>query len=93
MLAADCSRNERGPRRFRDRQVLHGLLAGACLLLAARQEVQSESPLAANLEDYELVREILQSPIVVSADDSLDPLAAAMVSREKLLKRLHGFSV
>jgi hypothetical protein len=81
LLAADCSPNERGLRRFRDRQVLHGLLAGACLLRAARQEVQPESSLAVNLEDYELVRGVLQSPIVASADDSFDPLAAAMVSR------------
>lgn len=81
LLAADCSPNERGLRRFRDRQVLYGLLAGACVLRSTRQEVQPESPLVVDLEDYELVRDLLQSPLVASVDDSFDPLAAAMVSR------------
>lgn len=66
---------------FRDREVLLGLLAGACLLRRESQGDASGASLTMNLQDYELVRSLLQSPILVSPDEHFDPLAAAMVSR------------
>ena len=69
-----------GLDRLRDRQVFHGLIAGATLVRSLRQ-----NPVDANLtttaEDYELVRRLLQSRVVAGADEAYDPLAADMVAR------------
>ena len=67
--------------RFRDHQILNGLLAGACLLRAVRQNNPTGMPFTLGLQDYELVRGLLQSPLVGSADESNDPLTADMVNR------------
>jgi hypothetical protein len=65
---------------LRNRQVLDALLAGATLLRALG-EVPVPPDLITNLEDYELVRRLLQTSVVAGADETYDPLAAAMVER------------
>ncbi|MGO8752735.1 MAG: hypothetical protein ACLQNE_42885 [Thermoguttaceae bacterium] len=84
VLSTALSTNGIGLRGSRDRQVLLGLLAGACLLRCVHQEDLSNIPLTVSLQDYALVRGILQSPILSSADEGFDPLAADMVSRANL---------
>jgi len=69
------------PKRFRDRQVLRGLLTGACLIRSANVGVQADQPLTLSLNDYELVRTHLMSPIVSPIDGQFDELAATMVNR------------
>ena len=65
---------------LRNRQVLDALLAGATLLRALGT-VPVPPDLTTNLEDYELVRRLLQTRVVAGADEAYDPLAAAMVDR------------
>jgi hypothetical protein len=84
VLSTTLSTDGIAPRRFRDRQVLLGLLAGACLLRCVPRDDVLNASLTVNLQDYELVRGILQSPILGSADDGFNPLAADMVSRSNV---------
>jgi hypothetical protein len=66
---------------FRDRQILHGLLTGACLLHAVQQGNPAGGPLTISMQDYAMVWAVLQSPVIASADEAFDPLAATMVFR------------
>ena len=65
--------------RFRDQQVLHGLLAGACMLRAVAQGNPVGGPLTIGMQDYEAVRAVLQSPDIASADEVFDLLVTDMV--------------
>ncbi len=65
-------------RRFEDTQILHGLLVGAGALRSARNGAWAAT---VTPEDYELVRQLLQSPILLPPGVPFDPLAAAMVNR------------
>jgi hypothetical protein len=76
-----CNRPWSGLDRLRDRQVLKGLLAGATVLRGLRQGGQDFGSPITNTEEYALVRRLLQTPMVVAADDAYDQLAADMVSR------------
>lgn len=69
-----------GAGGLRDRQVLDALLAGATLV-RAMQEVPVPPHLITSIEDYELVRRLVQTRVVTSADEAFDPLAADMVNR------------
>ncbi len=69
-----------GDGGVRNRQVLDALLTGATLVRSLR-EVPVASDLITSIEDYELVRRLLQTRLVAGADETFDPLAADMVSR------------
>ena len=73
-----------GASRFREQKILHGLLVGAAVLRAARGECPADVPLTSTLQDYEVIRALLQSPVVGPADESFDPLAVAMVNRSNV---------
>ena len=81
VLSLDSRSNGQEPRRFRDLQILRGLLAGACILRLSSAGETADSVTVVSPEDYESVRAILQSPILWPADAACDPLATAMVSR------------
>ena len=70
-----------GPDRFRDRQVLHALVAGASLTRVLHEDGIILETQTASVEDYDLVRPLLQSRLVAGADETFDPLAADMVAR------------
>lgn len=70
-----------GREQLRCHLVLQGLLAGACLHRAAPDDNGSPDSIAINLEDYALVRRILQSQVVSPGQELCDPLAIAMVDR------------
>lgn len=72
---------DHGLQCFRDRQVLHSLLTGACLLRAVQQGNPAGGPLTINMQDYAMVRAVLQSPVIAAADEAFDPIAATMVRR------------
>jgi hypothetical protein len=67
--------------RLRDRQVLQSLLIGAALVRSLRQDCEGPTDVTLSAEDYQLVRSLLQTPAVVAADETYDPLAADMVGR------------
>ena len=74
--------DSQSPSRLRDRFVLSALVRGA--RLHRQLEITpcvSEESLEVEPRDYEAVRGLLQSPLVASADDAVDPLAVAMVNR------------
>lgn len=81
VLLADSRPNGRGRRRLRDLQVLRGLLAGACVLRSARDGDLAVAAGTVSRDDYESVRRLLQSPILLPADVACDPLATDMVNR------------
>lgn len=84
LLSPEHTAGRFGFRRFRDCQVLHSLLVGACVLCTAGQDTGPENPQTVSLEDYEQVRRLLQSRLVVAADQACDPLAADMVGRANI---------
>jgi hypothetical protein len=65
---------------LRNHQVLNALLTGATLV-RTMQEAPVPPHLITSIEDYQLVRRLLQTRLVVGADEVFDPLAFAMVSR------------
>jgi hypothetical protein len=65
---------------LRNREVFQALLAGAAVTRSLR-EVSISPSLTINLDDYELVRRLLQSHIVHGADEAYNPLAADMAGR------------
>ena len=69
-----------GDGGVRNRQVLDALLPGATLVRSLR-EVPIPSNLITSIEDYEIVRRLLQTRLVAGADEACDPLATDMVSR------------
>ena len=76
------SEDFRGPHRLRDRLALEALVRGA----RAHRQLEdtlcvSEESLDVEPRDYEMVRGLLQSPLIASADEAVDPLAVAMVNR------------
>ena len=76
--------NEVGLNCRRDQQVLQALLVGAALIRTLQQDGLVVAPLIVSMEDYELVRRLLQTTLVAAADDAYDPLTAAMVNRANL---------
>jgi hypothetical protein len=81
VLSPDSRPNGRGRRRLRDLQVLRGLLAGACVLRSARDGDEAVAAGTVSRDDYESVRRLLQSPILLPADAACDPLATDMIKR------------
>jgi len=81
VLSPDPRSNGRRRRRLRDLQVLRGLLAGACVLRSASDGDEAVAAGTASRDDYESVRRLLQSPILLPADATCDPLATDMVNR------------
>jgi hypothetical protein len=81
LLAMDSSPRAGGVRSIRDRQVLQSLLVGAGLRRSCRQASATGESVAASLQDYELVRRLLQSRLVASADVPVDQMAVDMVNR------------
>ena len=69
-----------GVAGLRNHQVIDALLAGAALVRSLGEPPLSPD-LATNIEDYDLVRRLLQTRLVAGADEAFDPLAADMVSR------------
>ena len=65
---------------LRNGDVLQALLAGATITRSLR-DVPVGTPLATSMEDYELVRRLLQSRVVAGTDEAYNPLAADMVRR------------
>jgi len=81
VLSPDSGSKTKGPRRFRDLQILRNLLAGACVLRIYGAGKNAGSMPVVRPEDYESVRLLVQSPTLWPADTACDPLATAMVSR------------
>ena len=81
VLSPNPRSNGRGRRRLRDLQILRGLLAGACVLRSARDGDEAVATGTVSRDDYESVRRLLQSPILLPADAACDPLATDMVNR------------
>ena len=71
----------RGRRQFRELQILRGLVAGACVLRSAGDGEGATPTGTVSRDDYESVRRLLQSPILLPADVACDPLATDMVNR------------
>jgi hypothetical protein len=78
--AAPSALTTAGPGGPRNLEVLEALLAGATVAQSLR-DVPVGPSLTTNLEDYELVRQLLQARVVAGADETYDPLAADMVGR------------
>ncbi len=66
---------------FQQDRILRGLLAGACVLRLHRSEDAQGDPPSVNLEDYEIVRRLLQSGLVCPLDGLCDPLSVDMINR------------
>lgn len=66
---------------FRDRQVVQALVLGAALARALEQDGMVLGTPMGSVEDYEMVRTLLQTRLVAGADEPHDPLAADMVGR------------
>ncbi len=81
VLSPDVRATDHRRRRFRDLQILRGLLAGACVLRSAREGNGANPAGTVSRDDYESVRSLLQSPILFPADAACDPLATDMVNR------------
>ena len=79
ILSADPQGSSSIRHRYRESQIFRALVAGACILRTSCGEGRAEANVTA--EDYESVRQLLQSPILRSADATCDPLATAMVGR------------
>jgi len=72
-------------------QLLRSLVTGACLLRSVQQPSASHTSLNVTMEDYELVRRLLQSQITAPADAPHDRLATQMLSRANVyLKVKYG---
>jgi hypothetical protein len=69
------------PGRFRDTQIVNGLLAGACLIRTFDNVDQADATRTLTLADYELVRSLLQSSVVCSVDENFDALSTALIDR------------
>jgi hypothetical protein len=81
LLAFESSPRAGGVRCIRDRQVLQGLLIGAGLRRSCRQGTWTGESTDVGLQDYELVRRLLKSRLVASADVPVDQIAVEMVHR------------
>ena len=80
VLSAESFGRVPGRLRFRDLEILRALLAGACVLRACGGGETADSA-EVSPEDYELVRQLLQSSILRPADVVCDRLATIMVGR------------
>lgn len=81
LMALNSSSTAGGVRCIRDRHVFQGLLTGAGLRRSCGQQSWTGESVDVNLQDYELVRRLLQSRLVASADAPVDRMAVAMVNR------------
>lgn len=81
LVAFDSSQRAAGVRGIRNRHVLQGLLVGAGLRRSCRQASWTGDTVQANLQDYGLVRRLLQSRLVSLPDVSVDRIAVTMVKR------------
>ncbi|MCH7988939.1 MAG: hypothetical protein IID46_07280 [Planctomycetes bacterium] len=80
--------NGRGPRKLRDCKLLAALLSGASLLRSAAQPDEPDNASAVGRDDYELVRRLLQSPLLCTADEPINQLAVDMVGRANVFLKL-----
>ncbi len=76
-LESSCS----GDVLLRHYLVLRGLVAGACARRTTFTDGRSADSTSIELEDYNLVRRLLQSRIVSPGQEVCDPLAIVMVDR------------
>lgn len=81
LLAFDSSPRAGGVRCIRDRQVLRSLLIGAGLRRSSRQDSCTGETVDVNLQDYELIRRVLQSRLVATPDVPVDRMAVDMINR------------
>ena len=77
-----------GPTKLRDCQLLAALMFGASLLRGAPHPDEPESASAVGRNDYELVRRLLQSPLLCAADEPVTQLAVDMVGRTNVFLEL-----
>jgi len=80
--------NGRGPRKLRDCKLLAALLSGASLLRNAAQPDEHDNASAVGRGDYELVRRLLQSPLLCTAEEPINQLAVDMVGRANVFLKL-----
>ena len=80
--------NGRGPRKLRDCQLLAALLSGACLTGNARQSPEPIDSPTCGQREYERVRRLLRSPLVNTAEEPVDQLAADMINRANIFLKL-----
>jgi len=80
--------NGRGPRRLRDCQLLAALLSGASVLRSTPQSNAPVNTSTVGRDDYELVRRLLQSPLLCTADEPVTQLAVDMVGRTNVFLEL-----
>lgn len=71
----------RGLRRIQERQVLQGLLMGAGLLRSVREGPSAGVAINVAIDDYALVRRLLQSRLVATPDVPVDQMAVDMLNR------------
>ncbi len=62
-------------------RILQTLLAGACVLRSSQPEQEVPAAAVANLDDYELVRNVLCSLTTDTSSTARDPLAVEMINR------------
>ncbi|NLF71273.1 MAG: hypothetical protein GX575_19760 [Candidatus Anammoximicrobium sp.] len=66
---------------LRESRILRALLAGACVLRSSQPDQEVPAAAVANLDDYELVRNVLCSLTANTSSTEQDPLAADMINR------------
>jgi len=80
--------NGRGPRKLHDCQLLAALLSGACLTGNAQPSPEPIDSPTCGQREYERVRRLLQSPLVNTAEEPVDQLAADMINRANIFLEL-----
>jgi hypothetical protein len=81
VLSRSSNANSYRRHWFRNNQILRSLVAGACVLRSCGASDTEAALATPDLEDYELVRGLLRSPVLWPADVACDPLATDMVRR------------
>jgi hypothetical protein len=82
------SPNSEQPGKLRDCQLLTALLFGASLLRNVEQSHDSSDSQVCGAQEYEIVRRLLQSPILSHATEFVGPLAVDMVNRANVFLEL-----
>ncbi len=70
--------------RLQDFHIVRGLTLGACLLRTTQVSEWPSCQVDATVEDYDLVRKLLLSPVINAAERPIDELAIVMVDRANL---------
>ena len=78
----------RGPAKLRDCQLLAALLSGAYLTGNTQQSPESTDLPACGQDEYQRVRQLLQSPLLCTADEPINQLALDMVGRANVFLEL-----